>query len=192
MCLHIVLVMDDYPGYPAGEAVSEFPDRGPASLVEHVDAAIQVDHGQARVGGHEAQDMLQLVRRIGVYLGCDAHLGEAEPGELEQRVVPGEALLEQGMNGSGHHRRRSRSRTTRLVEASSSTICFHHSPVTGVFRRVLYRHALRSTLGCPAQLLGRVREAIDHRRSLNGGFLHRGSTTRTHHLLATALRGTHG
>jgi hypothetical protein len=29
---------------------------------------------------------------------------------------------------------------------------------------VLQKRALRSTLGCPAQLLRRLREAIDHRR----------------------------
>jgi hypothetical protein len=132
VCLHLALVMDDHPSDTACEAVSELPDRGPASLVENVDAAIQVHNRQARVGGHEAQDVLQLVRRVSVYLGRDTHLGEAEPGELKQSVVPGNALLEQGMNGFRHHLRRGSSRTTRFVEASSSTIRFHHSPVTGV------------------------------------------------------------
>jgi hypothetical protein len=124
--------MNDHPSDSACEAVSEFPNRGPAALVEHVDAAIQVHNGRAYVAGHEAQDVLQLVRRISVYLGRDAHLGEAEPGELKQRVVPGNALLEQGMNGFRHHLRGGSSRTTRFVEASSSTIRFHRSPVTGV------------------------------------------------------------
>jgi hypothetical protein len=128
VCLHIALVMDDHPSESACEAVSEFHDRGPAPLVEHVDPAIQVHNRQARVAGHEAQDVLQLVRRICVYLGRDAHLGEAESGELKQRVVPGYALLEQGMNGFWHHLRPGSSRTTGFVEASSSTICFHHSP----------------------------------------------------------------
>ena len=101
--LHLALVMDDHSGDPACEAVSEFLHRGPASLVEHIDAAIQVHNRQARMGGHEAQDILQLIRRISVQLGCGAHLGEAEPSEFKQRVVPGDALLEQGMNGFRHH-----------------------------------------------------------------------------------------
>jgi hypothetical protein len=84
------------------------------------------------VDGHEAQDVLQLIRRVGVYLGRDAHLGEAEPGEFKQSVVPRNALLEQGMNGFRHQLRRGSSRSTRFVEASSSTIRFHHSPVTSV------------------------------------------------------------
>jgi hypothetical protein len=132
VCLHLALVMDDHPSDSACEAVSEFPDRGPASLVENVDAAVQVHNRQACVGGHEAQDVLQLIRRVGVYLGRDAHLGEAEPGEFKQSVVPGNALLEQGMNGFRHQLRRGGSRSTRFVEASSSTIRFHHSPVTSV------------------------------------------------------------
>jgi hypothetical protein len=131
-CLHLVVVMDDHPCHPACEAVSEVPDRRATSLVEHIDAAIQVHHRQARMGGHESQDILQLVRRIGVYLRRDAHLGEAEPSEFEQRVVPGDALLEQGMNGFRHYLRRGDSRADCSVEASSSTIHFPHSAVAGV------------------------------------------------------------
>ena len=37
VCLHLALVMDDHSSDTACEAVSEFPDRGPASLVENVD-----------------------------------------------------------------------------------------------------------------------------------------------------------
>jgi hypothetical protein len=132
LCSHLTFVMDDQAGDPACEAVSEFPDRGATSLVEHVDAAIQVHHRQARVGGHESQDVLELVRRIGVYLRRNAHLGEAEPSEFEQRVVPGDALLEQGMNGFRHHLRRGDSRADRFVEGSSSTIHFPHSAMAGV------------------------------------------------------------
>jgi hypothetical protein len=50
------------------------------------------------MGGHELQDMLELVRRVRVYLGSHAHLGEAETSEPEQRIVSINALLEQGMN----------------------------------------------------------------------------------------------
>ena len=52
-----------------------------------------------RMGGHELEHMLKLVWRIGVHFGGHAHLGEAEPGEPEQRLVPRDAPLEQGVNG---------------------------------------------------------------------------------------------
>src|SRR6516225_856463 len=137
-----MMVMDDHPGDPASEAVSEVPDRRATSLVQDVDAAIQMHHGQTPMGGHVAQDVFELVRRIGVYLGRDAHLGEAEPGEFEQRVVPGDALLEQGMNRFRYHLRRGGSCVTGFVEASR-TIHYPHSPVAGVPGRVLHEsHAL--------------------------------------------------
>jgi len=41
--------------------------------------------------------MVKLVRRVGVCLRRQAFLGEAEAGEPEQRIVPGDALLEQGV-----------------------------------------------------------------------------------------------
>ena len=42
--------------------------------------------------------MLKLVRRVGVHFGGRAHLSEAELGQPEQRIVPVDALLEQGVN----------------------------------------------------------------------------------------------
>ncbi len=54
------------------------------------------------MGGHELQDIVELLRRVGVHLGGRAHLGEAEPGEPEQRIVPVDALLEQGVHVHGH------------------------------------------------------------------------------------------
>jgi hypothetical protein len=45
--------------------------------------------------------MLELIWRVGVDLGGRAHLGEAEPGQPEQRLVPVDALLEQGVNAIG-------------------------------------------------------------------------------------------
>jgi hypothetical protein len=66
--------------------------------MQHVDATAQVDNRQARMGGHELQDMLELVRCVRVHLGGRAHLGEAETSEPEQRIVSINALLEQGMN----------------------------------------------------------------------------------------------
>ena len=77
---HLTLVVDDQPGDAAREAVGELPDQGAVLPVQDVHAAVQVHHGQARTGGHELQDMLELIRRIGVYLGGRAHLGEAEAG----------------------------------------------------------------------------------------------------------------
>ena len=102
LCRHLTLVMDDQAGDAAGEAVGEFPHHGAVPPVQHVDATAQVDDGQARMGGHELQDILELVRRVGVHLGGHAHLGEAEPSEPEQRIVSVDALLEQGMNVPGH------------------------------------------------------------------------------------------
>ena len=60
------------------------------------------------MGRHEPQDMLELIWRVGIDLGGRAHLGEAEPGEPEQRLIPVDALLEQGVNA-----------TRRLAEISS-------------------------------------------------------------------------
>ena len=86
--------MDDQAGDAACEAVGEFPDRGAALLVQHIDAAAQVDHRQVRMRGHELQNMLKFVERVGIHLGGQAHLGEAEPGQFEQRIVPCNAPLE--------------------------------------------------------------------------------------------------
>ena len=48
--------------------------------------------------GHELQNMLKLVWRVGINLGSQAHLGKAEPSQLKQRIVPCDASLEQAMN----------------------------------------------------------------------------------------------
>jgi hypothetical protein len=98
MRLHLALVVDDQAGDTACEAVGEFAHQGAVPPVQHVHVAVQVHHGQARMGGHELQDILEVVRRAGVYLGGHPHLGEAEPREPEQRIVPVDALLEQGVH----------------------------------------------------------------------------------------------
>jgi hypothetical protein len=62
----------------------------------------------------EPEGPLELVWGVGVELGGHAHLGKAESGQLEERIVPGEASLEQAVNRSGpsrsgrHPRRRVR------------------------------------------------------------------------------------
>jgi hypothetical protein len=98
LCSHLTFVMDDQAGDPACEAVSEFPHHVTVSPVQYVEAAAQVDDGQACMGWHERQHIVELIRRIGVHLGRSAHLGEAQPSEFEQRIVPIDAPLEQGMN----------------------------------------------------------------------------------------------
>jgi hypothetical protein len=100
---HLTLVVNDQAGDAAREAVGEFPHLGAVPPVQHVDAAAQVHHGQALMGGHERQDVLELFRCVGVHLGGRAHLGEAQPGQPEQRIVPVYALLEQGVQISGHN-----------------------------------------------------------------------------------------
>ena len=91
---HVSVVVDDQTRDPSSEAVGEFPDRGAALLVEEIDAAVQVNHRQARMGRRELQDIVKLARGVGVHLGGQAHLGEAEPGQLEYRIIPRDALLE--------------------------------------------------------------------------------------------------
>src|SRR5262249_11086855 len=127
VCLypHLTFVMDDQAGDAACEAVGEFPHRGTVPSVQYVDATVQVDNGQTCMGGHELQDVLELVGRVGVHLGGHAHLGEAEPGELEQRIVPIDALLEQGVDVTGYHLPGSCSPGANLPGASSGTI---HGP----------------------------------------------------------------
>jgi len=85
VCLrrHLTAVMDDYTREPAGESAGEFRDHGAAPLVQDIDAAVQVDHRQVRMGRYELQNMIKLVWRVSVHLGGQAHLGEAEPSELE-------------------------------------------------------------------------------------------------------------
>ncbi len=48
---------------------------------------------------HVRQHAVKLVRRVGVQLGRQALLAEAQAGELQQRVIAGIALQEQGVNG---------------------------------------------------------------------------------------------
>jgi hypothetical protein len=73
--------MNDEAGDTAREAVGECLDQRAVPPVQHVDPPVQVDDGQARMGRHESQDMLELIWRVGVNLGGRARLGEAEPGE---------------------------------------------------------------------------------------------------------------
>jgi hypothetical protein len=54
------------------------------------------------MGRHELQNMPKLFWRVGVHLGRQAQLREAEPSELEQCIVTRDAPLEQGMNGAKH------------------------------------------------------------------------------------------
>ena len=61
LCRHLTIVMDDEAGDAACEAVGEFPDHSAATLVQHIDAAVQIDHRQVRMWGHELQNMLKLV-----------------------------------------------------------------------------------------------------------------------------------
>jgi hypothetical protein len=94
--------MDDHTPEPAGESVGEFRDHGAAPLVQDVDTAVQVDHRQVPMGRYELQNMIKLAWRVRVHLGGQAHLGETEPCELEERIVACDASLEQGMNGLRH------------------------------------------------------------------------------------------
>ena len=93
-----MFVMDDKTGDAARKSVGELPDHGAAGLVQHIDAAVQMDHGPVPVRGHEPQQVLKLRWRVGIYLGGHAHLGETEPSQLEQRIVPRDPALEQGTN----------------------------------------------------------------------------------------------
>ena len=88
--------MDDQTGDPADEVVGEFRDNEAVLLVQQIEAPVQMDHRQVPMGGHEPQHILKLVRCIGVELGGQARLGEAECREFEQCVVPIGALGEQG------------------------------------------------------------------------------------------------
>src|SRR5262249_13766155 len=103
-------------------------DRGAALLVQQVDAAVQVDCRQARMRGDELQDMLELAGRVGVGLGSQARLGEAGAGQLEQRVVPGHAPVEQGVQGLGHLLSRAGGRRGGLAGALAIWPGMIHSP----------------------------------------------------------------
>jgi hypothetical protein len=80
---HLRFVMDDQAGNAAREAVGEFPNHGTAPRVQHIDATVQVDHRQEPMMRHELQNVLKFVRRVGIHLGAQTHLGEAEPSKLE-------------------------------------------------------------------------------------------------------------
>ncbi len=96
---HVAAVVDDQAGDPPGETAGEVPDHLPALVLQQADAAVHVHDGQPRFGGGEPQHVLELIRRVRVHLGGHAHLGEPEPGQPQQRVIPGHALLEQGVHG---------------------------------------------------------------------------------------------
>jgi hypothetical protein len=98
LCLHLTAVMDDHTPEPACEPVGEFRDNGAPTLMQHIDATVQVDDRQIGMGRHELQNMLKLFWRVGVHLCGQAHLSEAKPSELEQRIVTRDAPLEQGMH----------------------------------------------------------------------------------------------
>ena len=93
--------MDDKAGDAARETVGEFRDPGTVLLAEHVDTAVQVDRRKVPMRRDEPEGPLELVWGVGVELGGHAHLGKAECGQLEERIVPGETSLEQAVNWSG-------------------------------------------------------------------------------------------
>ena len=126
VCLfpHLMFVVDDEAGDAARETAGELPDHGAASIVQHIDAAVQMDHRQVRMRGHEPQNVVKLVWRVGIHLGGQAHLGEAEPGELEQRIVPRDLPLEQAMNRPSHPS----IRRTQLIETPTTWAATIHGP----------------------------------------------------------------
>jgi hypothetical protein len=91
--------VDDQAADPAGEAAGELADQRPALLLQQVDVAAEVDGRQPWMRGHEPQHVLQLIRRVGVQFGGHARLGEAQPGQLEQRIIASDLPVEQGVNG---------------------------------------------------------------------------------------------
>jgi transposase len=134
LCRHLKLVMHDQSGDAACEAVGEFPHHGAVPPVQHVDATAQVDDRQARMGGHELQDIFEVVRRVRVHLGGHSHLGEAETSEFEQRIVAINALLEQGMNVPEYVLLRVRSLGVGLAEAAR-VFGVHHNAVNRWIQR---------------------------------------------------------
>ena len=164
---------------PACEAVSEFPHHGAVSPVQYVEAAAQVDDRQACMGGHERQHIVELVRCIGVHLGRSAHLGEAQPGELEQRIVPIDASLEQGMNVSGRILPRGDTPGTGVAGTLSGTI---HDPHFAALRSYAAADLLFASL-CPSQpqseagpaVLGCPRRLVRHPERAIGSPRHRPS-----------------
>lgn len=74
---HLLFVMDDEASDAARETVGELCHHTVATLVQHIDAAIQMDHRQERMRRHEPQNMLKLIRCVGIHLGGQAHLSKA-------------------------------------------------------------------------------------------------------------------
>ena len=130
VCLfpHLMFVMDDQAGDAARESVGELPDHGAARLVQHIDAAVQVDRRPVRVRGHEPQHVLELRWRVGIYLGGQAHLREAEASQLEQRIVSRDASLEQAMNRPEHLSVRAGFRRARFAKTPTTWAGTIHDP----------------------------------------------------------------
>ena len=98
----------DPPGEPGGKV----SDDRRAALVEHVDAAVEVNHRQLRLRGREGEDPVELVRSAGIDLGCKASLREPQLREAQQRVIAADPLLEQSAEGWN----RGRCRGPRLID----------------------------------------------------------------------------
>ena len=92
---HVRLIVDDQARQASGEAGGELLNHGAVAFAQHVQPAVQVDHGQARVRGHVAEQVAELISSVGVRLSGEARLGEAKRSQPEQRRVTGYALLEQ-------------------------------------------------------------------------------------------------
>jgi hypothetical protein len=92
------VVVDDHARKTPGEAGGELLDHAAVLFAKHIQAAVQVNRWQARVRRYVREQAVKLVRSVGVRLGCQAFLGEAEACEPEQRVIAGVPLLEQGMD----------------------------------------------------------------------------------------------
>jgi len=62
--------------------------------VQHVDTPAQVDDGQARMGRHEPQDMLELIG-VSAYISAAVPIwAKRSPASLSSALIPVDALLE--------------------------------------------------------------------------------------------------
>ncbi len=91
--------MNDQAGQPPGEPPGERLDHVTVPVPQHVQAAVQVNRREPRVRRHVREHAVKLLRRVGVQLSRQALLPEAQGGQLQQRVIAGVALQEQGVDG---------------------------------------------------------------------------------------------
>jgi hypothetical protein len=86
--------MHDEAPHPTCKARGKIPDDPAVPWVEDVHAAVEVHHRQKGLRRRKIENVFKLAWRPGIDLGCQSGLGKSARGEVKERVIAINSLLE--------------------------------------------------------------------------------------------------